>query len=53
MAKYNLLLDDERTIKMVLELTGNKMYVDLDWVIVRTFDQFCDAINKLGIPRNC
>ncbi|CAG7581049.1 MAG: putative signaling protein [uncultured marine phage] len=50
MRNYNLLIDDNRTIKNVVEVSGNTMYFETDWVIVRTFDQFCDAIKRLGVP---
>ena len=48
--KYNLLLDDERTIENVVEVTGNQFYLDNEWVIVRSFDEFKKVIVELGIP---
>lgn len=30
--------------------TKNPIYLDLDWVIVRNYDEFVDAIKEKGIP---
>jgi len=48
--KYNLLLDDERSITSVVEVTNNSMYLEHEWIIVRTFDDFCQIIDTKGLP---
>ena len=55
MTKYNLFIDDERfpvggTIKSAFELTGDKRYYELEWVIVRNFEDFVKTIEENGLP---
>lgn len=50
MNKYNLIIDDERTLDSIVEVTGNAMYLNHEWVITRTFDDFCKIIDDMGIP---
>jgi hypothetical protein len=46
-----LFLDDIRTPYDVFKLTVNPLYEsDSEWVIVRDYYQFIDAINKFGLP---
>ncbi len=46
-----LFLDDIRNPYDVFRLTINPLYEsDKDWVIVRDYYQFIDAINKFGLP---
>lgn len=49
---YNLLLDDSRTIKMVYNITGNPIYIEQKWVIVKSFDEFVKSIIDNNIPQN-
>ena len=54
--KYNLFLDDERFPHLggdqmsAYDLTGDKQYKLLDWVIVRNFEDFVKTIEKNGLP---
>jgi len=58
MTKYNLFLDDERfpdqsfgdDFMSAYDLTGNKKYFLLDWVIVRNFGDFVKTIEENGLP---
>jgi hypothetical protein len=55
MAKYNLFLDDIRTPKMaslVKHVTEEfkNIYEDLNWTIVRSYDEFIEEITKNGLP---
>lgn len=50
---YYLFLDDERTPQNVYYLTGNKCYLELNWVIVKNFDEFVKTIEEKGIPLIC
>lgn len=59
MNKYFLFLDDERfpvnrkgegDQMSAYELTGNKKYFLLDWVIVRDFGEFVKTIEEKGLP---
>jgi hypothetical protein len=56
---YYLFLDDERypvnrkgegDQMSAYELTGNKKYFLLDWVIVRDFGEFVKTIEEKGLP---
>jgi len=62
MIKYNLFLDDERfpvnrgtqgSQMSAYDLTGNKRYFLLDWIIVRNFGDFVKAIEERGLPLIC
>ena len=55
---YNLFLDDERVpysphggIEDAFNYTHNLDYVNLDWVIVRSYDQFVKHIELNGLPQ--
>lgn len=57
--KYNLFLDDERfpvnrkgegDQSSAYDLTGNKKYFLLDWVIVRNFGDFVKTVEENGLP---
>jgi hypothetical protein len=60
MTKNNfcLFIDDERfpinigqnNQKSAFELTGNYIYKQLDWVIVRSFGEFVKVIEEKGVP---
>lgn len=47
---YNLFLDDERNPIDVYGYTNNRIYMDMDWVIVRNYDDFIKTITYKGIP---
>ena len=58
-SKYNLFLDDERfpvnrkgygDQMSAYDLTGNKKYFLLDWIIVRNFGEFIKTIEEKGLP---
>lgn len=44
-----LLLDDERDLKMVYDMTKNPIY-HKQWDIVRNYKQFINYIEKQGMP---
>ena len=55
---YNLFLDDERVpysphgmIEDAYYITKNNIYINYDWVIVRSYDQFIDYIKRNGLPQ--
>jgi hypothetical protein len=48
--KYNLLLDDCRTILETYFVTGDKIYLDNDWEIVRNYVDFVNIIKSKGMP---
>lgn len=55
---YNLFLDDERVPYSpngshidVYYYTHDDIYINHDWVIVRSYDQFIDYITKNGLPK--
>ena len=61
MSKYNLFIDDERVPfkkgtdfvyqqDSAYDLTGNRKYRTLNWLIVRNFGDFKETIEKLGLP---
>lgn len=50
--KYNLFLDDERTPSMAGKYMEMNIYYDLDWVIVRNYNQFVEFIEKNGLPEH-
>lgn len=45
-----LFLDDVRTVRHVYDFTLNEIYLDTDWVTVRTYDDFCEYIKNNPIP---
>jgi hypothetical protein len=49
---YNLLLDDSRDIQMVYNITGNQIYNEKEWIIVKSFDAFVQKIVKYYLPIN-
>ncbi len=58
MNKFNLFLDDERVpyspngeMKDAFNYTENLDYINLDWVIVRSYDQFIEYISLNGLPQ--
>ncbi len=46
----NLYLDDERTPDISYEYTKDKSYIDLEWDIVRSFDEFVNYILENELP---
>jgi hypothetical protein len=50
--RYNLFLDDIRNPADIIQyMPICKYYVDLDWVIVRNYDEFVTTIIEKGIPQ--
>ena len=47
---YNLFLDDERVPLDCLRYTYNTIYIDVDWVIVRNYNDFVSYISNHGLP---
>lgn len=47
---YNLFLDDFRVPNDCSSYTGNKLYVDEDWIIVRNYNEFVKIIKEKGLP---
>lgn len=47
---YNLFLDDYRIPKEVEKYTGNLIYRQIPWYIVRNYNQFTQIIKENGIP---
>jgi hypothetical protein len=49
--KYNLFLDDRRTpTSDPRVLKKNSVYQTLEWVVVRSYDEFTQHITKFGLP---
>lgn len=48
--KMNLLLDDIRDERMCFEATGNTIYLTEKWIIVRSYDEFCNFIKSNKLP---
>ena len=54
---YVLFLDDERVPYSIdgdidaYNYTNNPDYINLDWVVVRNYDEFVNYIEKNGLPR--
>ena len=46
MKYYNLFLDDERVPSDVLAYKQNLIYNDLNWIVVRNYDQFVNMISE-------
>jgi len=56
MNKFNLFLDDERLPYTphgidAFDYTQNMNYINLDWMIVRSYDQFVKYIKLNGLPQ--
>lgn len=47
---YSLFLDDFRYPEDAFDYTHQTVYIDEDWVIVRNYDEFVNAIKEKGIP---
>lgn len=47
---YNLYLDDLRVPKDSFSYTKNPIYTDLEWIIVRTYDDFVKYVTINGLP---
>jgi hypothetical protein len=47
---YNLYLDDVRIPAASFDYTKNKIYTDLEWVIVRSYEEFVKYITANGLP---
>lgn len=48
---YNLFLDDLRKPKQAYDYTKNKIYLNLNWVIARTYKEFRDILINRGLPQ--
>jgi len=46
----NLILDDIRNERMCFEATNNTIYLLKEWVIVRSYDEFCKFITENPLP---
>ena len=47
---YNLFLDDIRDPQDVYSYTGNPIFLNEDWVIVRTYNEFVKYVEENGLP---
>jgi hypothetical protein len=47
---YNLFLDDVRFPKTTFDYTENPIYINEEWEIVRSYDQFVKFITENGLP---
>jgi hypothetical protein len=47
---YNLFLDDIREPEHCLSYTHNQIYDALDWIVVRSYDEFIGCVESMGIP---
>ena len=47
---YKLFLDDERTPETTYHYMGLPIFKELDWIIVRDYNEFISSIEKNGIP---
>lgn len=50
MTTYNLILDDCRDETMCFNATGDRIYLDLNWVIVKNYNEFVDYITENSMP---
>lgn len=50
MSKTKLFLDDVRFPERVYSYTGNKIYEEKGWNIVRNYNNFVGYITKMGVP---
>jgi hypothetical protein len=48
---YKLFLDDYRTPNDTYKYTHKKMYLETDWIIVRSYDEFIKYIKNNGVPK--
>lgn len=48
--KFSLFLDDIRMPSDVFNYIKNPVYLDPDWIIVRNYEEFVDAVIKRGFP---
>ena len=48
--KYNLFLDDVRMPHTTYNYTKNKIYIDFDWQVKRSYDEFVEMIIDNGLP---
>jgi len=48
--KFKLFLDDIRMPFDAFTYTKNPIYLDPDWIIVKNYNQFTDAVIKRGFP---
>lgn len=47
---YNLFLDDVRIPKGAFDYTKNPIYLNEEWVIVRSYNDFVNTITDRGLP---
>lgn len=51
MARYNLFLDDRRTpTSDPRVVTMDSVYKDLNWTVVKNYNEFVDYITRYGLP---
>lgn len=50
---YNLFLDDIRKPENAFTYTQNENYNDLNWIVVRSYDEFVKYIKLNGLPKIC
>jgi len=48
---YYLFLDDVRFPQDAFNYTKDNRYLKLDWIIVRSYDEFIDVVNNKGLPK--
>lgn len=48
--RYNLIVDDERTIEHIVNYKNQNFYYDYEWVIVRNYTDFCEFVKSNGLP---
>lgn len=46
-----LLLDDERDAETCFHMTGKHEYLQVDWDVVKSYDEFVKYINLNGVPK--
>lgn len=47
---YNLFLDDIREPDQCFGYTHNQIYTALDWIVVRSYNEFIKCVETMGIP---
>jgi len=50
---YNLFLDDFRNPEDAYEYFKQEDFINKDWIIVRSYDEFINIIQEKGIPEIC